>query len=233
MEQSDVSLAKLSEILNEINQVVADDTAFIKDSPKSKRLHELSREYNAIAKSLSPFESYAFIRVLPQGLEDINSTQPGAEKIRSCEARLSVEEETNATEREIASYRTFVMRVRRELARNHIPRLVKLIDEQLGYLVYLMGPDTDAYDYEEWEEINDTFDLIRLLTKDLIPRTGRWREMLRHLSSGRKIDLHEILSEDWPSIRLEIQENRSKLDPSEADPTPSSGQAKGSGSSSD
>jgi uncharacterized protein YfkK (UPF0435 family) len=178
-DETETNLCRLEDIWREMKQLPPRDTAFLKDSLDGQRYRELPQEYQAIIDALK------------------------------VEARFLHDERVDDLGREIQECRARLIQARRELVREHLVLLINVIDEMLERIVERMGPDTDAYDDDEWEDLRDVFDQIQRLIGRIVSRTEHWYDMLRHLSRGQKADLRDIVAMDWPSVRREIESNLS------------------------
>ena len=196
--QAEAGLCGLKEILEEIRHLLRQDIAFTKYNREGQRYVELMQAYQAIIEALLPIKSWTC---------RIGQVQFDGLKIGGSGPELQAGEGIDDISQHIKECRTRLIQARRELTSEHLVRLVNVVDRMLERIIERMGPDTDAYDDEEWEELGDVFSQIQRLTSNIIPRAGHWSDMLRHLTSGQKADLRDIVDLDWPSIRREIELN--------------------------
>jgi hypothetical protein len=204
--EAEDKLRMLEEIWAEKRQSLARQIMFLQGSPEGGRCRELSGAYQSAVQALNPIRNWTS-EAFPQRPHTIRQARLDAFEVGVFEMILLDNEAIRDLTKEIQEYRVWLIRARRELIRDQLVQLVHVFDGLLKRIVERMGPDTDAYDYEEWEELGDAFDQIQRLTGRTIPRIEHWSNMLRHLTSGQKADLRDIVAVDWPSVRYEIEHN--------------------------
>ena len=166
-------------------------------------------------QALPPIGDYQ-IEATPSGLDEIARDRMEAEEAAQFQfgSILSFGDSLAAPRREIEEYEARLMQMRRELVRDHLIRLMAVIDGMLKRIVDRVGPVKDGRDDQEWDELEDAFGQVERLTGGIVPGKGRWPDMRRHLLFGQSVDLHDIVCMDWPSVRAEIEANLySELEP--------------------
>jgi hypothetical protein len=217
LEQFDIveaNVRRLEKVWEEISQLIPGGVAFTDEAgPEGQRYRELLRAYQAIIKALPPIGDCT-IETVPWGLNAIGQARLDAIEIDEFEAKLSVETGITAPGREIEEYRAALTQARRELVRDHLVRLMAVVEPLLQALVPDYQPDRHPIKDERWERLVDTLRQIERLTGSIVPGRARWRDMRRHMSIGQGVDLHDIARVDWPSVRKEIEANLySELEP--------------------
>jgi hypothetical protein len=202
--EAEDKLRMLEEVWAEMKQLLLRE--ILQGSPEARRCRELSRAHQSAVQALNPIRNWTG-EAFPQTPHAICPARLDAFEVGKFEMILLNDEAIRDLSKEIQEYRVWLIRARRELIRDRLVQLVHVFDGLLKRIVERMGPDTDAYDYEEWEELGDAFDQIQSLTGGAIPRTEHWSNMLQHLTSGQKVDLRDIVAGDWPSVRYQIERN--------------------------
>jgi hypothetical protein len=218
LEQFDVveaNVHRLEKVWEEISQLIPEGGPSFTDGvgPEDQRYRELLRAYQKIIKALPPIGNCT-IETVPWELNPIGQAPLDALEIGEFEAQLSVETSILAPGREIEEYRAALIQARRELVRDHLIRLIGVIDPLLQELVPVVPSDRQPIKDERWERLVDALRQVVRLTGSTMPGRARWRDLRRHMSIGQGVDLHDIARLDWPSVRKEIEANLySELEP--------------------
>jgi hypothetical protein len=217
LEQFDIveaNVRRLERVWEEISQLTPASVAFTDEvSPEDQRYRELLRAYQAIIRALPPIGTCT-IETVPWELNAIGQARLDALENSEFEAKLSVETGINSPGQEIEEYRAALIQARRELVRDHLIRLMGVIDPLLKELVPVVLSDHQPIKDERWERLVDALRQVVRLTGSMMPGKARWRDMRRHMNIGQGVDLHDIARLDWPSVRKEIEANLySELEP--------------------
>lgn len=210
----EANVLRLEKVWSELSQLVPAGPAFTDGAdPEDQRYQELLRAYQAIIKGLPPIGNCT-IETVPWELNAIGQARLDALEIGEFEAKLAVETGITAPEREIAAYRAALVQARRELVREHLIRLIGVIDPLLNALVPVVPSDRQQITDERWERLVDALRQVVRLSGSMMPGRARWRDLRRHMNIGQGVDLHDIARLDWPSVRNEIEANLySELEP--------------------
>lgn len=210
----EANVRRLEKVWEEISELTPASAGFTDEAaPEDQRYRELLRAYQAIIKALPPIGNCT-IETVPWELNAIGQARLDALEIGEFEANLSVETGINAPGREIEEYRAALIQARRELVREHLIRLMGVIDPLLQELVPVVPSDHQPIKDERWERLLDALRQVVRLTGSMMPGKARWRDLRRHMSFGQGADLHDIARLDWPSVRNEIEANLySELEP--------------------
>jgi hypothetical protein len=218
LEQFDIveaNLRRLQNVLSEMGPLIPDGIAFTDGGPEGQRYRELQRSWQAIVQELPPIGAYQ-IESTPLGLDEIARDRMEAEEVAQSrfESIVSFGDSLDAPRRGIEEYEARLIQMRRELVRDHLMRLMGVIDGMLKRIVGRVGPVRDGRDDQEWDDLEDSFGQVERLTGSIVPGKARWSDMRRHLLFGQSVDLHDIVGTDWPSVRAEIEANLySELEP--------------------
>ena len=96
---------------------------------------------------------------------------------------------------------------RRELARTTVQKITDRIEPLLAQLVTM----TEGWDASkpmpepEWNDLQQAVKSIDTILGSSVRRGGRWDMLNRHLHFGLKGDLNDILSLDWPSVKVWLE----------------------------
>jgi hypothetical protein len=134
LEQFDIveaNVRRLQKIWDEIRQLVPGDPEFTDNtSPGDQRYRELLRAYQAIIKALPPIGARS-IETTPWELNDIGRARLDARLWGEGLAEVDVEADINAPALEIEEYHAALIQARRELVRDHLTRLMGVVDPLL------------------------------------------------------------------------------------------------------
>jgi hypothetical protein len=201
----EANVRRLQKIWDEIRQFMPGGPAFTDDSsPEDQRYRELLRAYQAIIKAL-PAIGDRSIETVPWELNEIGRARLDALELGEFLAEVRVETDINAPGLEIEEYRAALIQARRELARDHLIRLMGVIDPLLKELVPNYPPDRQPIKDERWERLAGALRQVERLTGGIVPGKARCRDMRRHVNICQGVDLHDIARLDWPSVRREIE----------------------------
>lgn len=218
LEQFDIveaNLRRLKKVFFEMSKLIPRGVVVIGDELEGQRYRELQRSWQAIVRALPPIGDYQ-IDSSPLGLNEIAQSRMEAEETAQSrfESIVSFGTGLDAPWQEIGEYEARLIQMRRELVRDDLIRLMGVIDPLVKILTGRVPSDRQPIIDEDWDRLVDALRQVERLTGGMVPRKARWRDMRRHLSIGQGVDLHDIASLDWPSVRSELQANLySELEP--------------------
>lgn len=175
-------------------------------TPDDRRYRELCRVFDGLAKGLPAIGGHR-IDSRPMLPDEIIQNRWDAIEVGMVEARMSVEQAIEEPGEAVAEYRhRFAMR-RRQLVRQRANELIAAIDELLAKLhrevpadqsVNLRG-DTD------WTALEDAWSELVRVVGDADLQNTRASDFWRHVRFGDRVDLDDIVEQDWPSVRPVIE----------------------------
>jgi restriction endonuclease len=108
-------------------------------------------------------------------------------------------------DKDIEEYGYRLKRARQRAVRTRVEVLVKAVDRVLPLVVRDVVRDSrDQLESPQTLLIRDHIAEIDRLLADTCPRTGRWRDLYRHMSFSEGHDWWDIVEFDWPSVKPEI-----------------------------
>lgn len=215
---TEANLSRLQAIWTEIQSLMPEGIGFLDGGPEGRRYRELTHAYEEILAALPAIHDFR-IRTVPAALNAIGQMRFDAAELGELSVHVATEEEIDRPGTEIDEYRLRLDRARRDLIRERLSGLAASIDELIRDLFSRLPNDPEQVDREQvtdpkWEELKTAIKELERLAGSQIPRTKAWLQMQRHLAWGQKVDLQDIASSDWPTVRGAIQQNLySELEP--------------------
>lgn len=175
-------------------------------SPEARQYRDLCGAFAEIAAALPPIEGFR-ITAEPLELEAIAQARLDADEISEPAILINLGRDMDAPIVDIDEYRRRFSGARRRLVRERLQQLIHEIDELLAplgsppELVDELGTWAEGFD---WERLRThVAEIRRLLLGDAVG--GRMGDLLRHLSFAEPVDLRDIVSFDWPSVRPAVE----------------------------
>jgi Restriction endonuclease len=175
-------------------------------SPEMRRYEELNRAFQSIATGLPPIGNYRFAG-LPLDMDAIAGARFEAFENDDFETNLAVQRRIEEPAREIVEYRFRLQQTRRHLVRDQLTGFVSDIDQLLAAMVQDVEPDGEKVVDGRWPVLLEKLEQVERLVGGQVPRKARWGDLHRHIRFGEGHDLHDIHTDDWPSVRAEIMAN--------------------------
>jgi len=212
-DNTEANLQRLSKVWAEMSEIVPQGISFMAGSPEGRRYDELSRAFADISAALPKLDGWT-ITSRPHGLNELAQQRLDAHDIDEISAIASVEEERWAPGKEIDEYQYRLNRARRSLVRQRLIGLMESVDELLAGLAERWPADSKSIHDPDWDEMAASVREIDRLAGNVVPRTGRWNELRRHVHWAEGQDLRDIGALDWPSVRKDLQQGLySELEP--------------------
>jgi hypothetical protein len=213
LEQFDIvesNLRKLIQVFAQMSKLIPRNVAAAVGEAEGQRYAELLRAWHAIVASLPPIGSFQIV-ASPLSLDElIQARTAGGQAAQVISFGTGLDQPWE----EIQEYEAKLRQARRDLVRDRLIELIGVIDPLIPLLAGRVQPDRQPIVGDDWDRLANALRQVERLTGGMVPRRGRWRELHRHLSIGQGVDLHDIASLDWPSVRAELQENLySELEP--------------------
>ena len=202
----EANLRRLEKIWAEMLGLVPVGISFVEGTPEVQRYRELARAFAEMIKNL-PAIGECRIRVVPVPLNEIAQMRFDASEIGEPDAWVATEETVQAPGREIDEYRFRLTRARRELVRDRLVELVTQTTAAIPPMLDRVTQDNAPIVDPGWEPLVAAISQVERLAGASVPRTGRWKELRRHIAWAQGQDLHDIAVHDWPSVMAEIQAN--------------------------
>lgn len=204
-DNTEANLQRLSKVWKQMSEIVPEGIAFMAGSPEARRYDELDRAFADISAALPKLDGWT-ITTRPLGLNELAQNRLDAEEVGEIPLIASVEERRWAPSKEIDEYQYRLNRARRALVRHRLIGLTESVDELLAKLAERWPADTKGIHDLDWEQMATSVREIDRLAGNVIPRTGRWNELRRHVHWAEGQDLRDIGALDWPSVRKDLQQ---------------------------
>ncbi len=201
---AEATLRRLETARERLSELVPQGIAFVRDSHEGIEYEHLRRAFADLVGGLPAIDGWR-IADFPLDLNEIAQNRLDAQDIGEIEAMVSVEQGVTAPGEAIREYRFRFNRARRSLVRQRTQELLAEIDVLLDDLVKRVERDNEPIGDPEWPALADAIREIERLMGSSMTRTGRWRELGRHLAFAQGCDLHDIADHDWPSVLEDIQ----------------------------
>jgi Restriction endonuclease len=201
---TETNLKRLETVWERMSALIPDGISFLGESVEGIEHEDLRRSFRELTAGLPMIAGFG-INDAPLALDEIAQNRFDALEIGILEASISVEDEVRAPGEAIREYRFRFNRVRRQIVRERTQQLIGEVGTHLSSLQERIEPDATPIDDPEWIELVDAVREVERLAGSSTARTGRWRELARHLAWGQGIDLRDIAEHDWPSILVDVQ----------------------------
>ena len=201
---TETTLKRLETVWERMSALIPAGISFMDESVEGIEYEDLRRAFRELTAGLPMIAGFA-INDTPLALDEIAQNRFDAQEIGILEASISVEEGVRAPGEAIREYRFRFNRVRRQVVRERTQQLIGDIDAHLSSLQARIEPDATPIDDPEWSQLVDAVREVERLAGSSTARTGRWRELARHMAWGQGIDLRDIAEHDWPSVLVDVQ----------------------------
>lgn len=128
-----------------------------------------------------------------------------AQEIGEPEAIFAIEDQIASADKDISEYAYRFTHKRLALIRQRVLSLVSIVDEQVASLKSKMDADAKEFD-DEFEPLHKAVEEIDTLLGSSFKRPPRWTDLRRHLGFWQECDVHDIVNQDWPSVRPVLTE---------------------------
>lgn len=206
---TEANLERVEKVTAELQNLIPDGISFSGTSAEGLRYRELVRQFRDLRNALPLVDGFR-IEAEPLGLDEIAQARLDAQDLGEPQVIIDVETQIGEPTAAIEEYRHRFLSQRRQLVRNRLRDLTREIDEFLGLLGPPPEPEPEALkewaDGFDWETLNTMIaELGRLLRNAFSGRRGRWGDLARHMSFAEPIDLRDVVSFDWPSVRSAVE----------------------------
>ncbi|TCV92117.1 restriction endonuclease [Luteibacter rhizovicinus] len=133
-----------------------------------------------------------------------------AKEVGEIECFISVERQIGEPARLLRDYRFRFDQKRRELIRSSVVELVDAIDANLRTMTDLASNKdqwSKKIEHGEFDQLKQHVAEINTLLGSSVGRPGRWMDLQRHLHFGMIGDLHDIIENDWPSVKAGLRKS--------------------------
>lgn len=196
------NLERLEKVWRQLEEMVPFGIQFFTGS--QSEYEDLRRAYTDLLRGLPPVDGTT-ITAAPLALNEIAQERMDAHDVGLTEALVGVEEAISEPGEAIRDYRFRLGRARGKLVRPRAVELVREIERLVTVLEQRVPEDGSPWDDDDWVRLVDAVSEVERLVGPAV-RRGRWTDLRRHLSFGQRVDLHDISSMDWPSVRPQIED---------------------------
>jgi hypothetical protein len=201
-EATEANLAKLERIWADLQKLLPVGVAFGSDPQYEER----SEEFKHVLAALPAIDGFRPDAALLT-LDEIGQARFDAMEDGEVGSTVTVERWIEEPGRQLRQYRFALDRKRRELVRNAAGEISIDIDHSLSQLAPLIEQATEfnaKVENAHWDVLLAKFQELNLLFGSSVERPKGWSTMARHLHFGLLVDLRDIVSTDWPSIRANL-----------------------------
>jgi hypothetical protein len=199
-EAAEANLAKLERLWSEIRKLMPDGLGFGSDPTYDERL----RIFEDVLAALPKIDGWKPESV-PMDLDSIGQSRLDAKECGEISAEIAVENEIEAPGRELAEYRHLLNKKRRQLIRSAMSDLIAAVDETLRSLSKIAPKKLSTkreIKSRDWDKLKGQVQQIETLLGSEGPRPSRWSDLRRHLYFGAMQDLRDIITLDWPQVKV-------------------------------
>jgi hypothetical protein len=203
---TEANLVRLEKLWAKLDRLIPDGVAFVGSSPEQREYDQLTRAFDDIKEALPTIDGWR-ITASPLALNDIAQARLDAREVEEMSAIRAVEDEIYRPEQQIGDYRHRMVKKRRELVRRRIKELVEVVDRRLDQLRTMGFERSDGRTVSgpEWNEMKLSVKEINRLIGATPSRGKAWNALMRHLGWEMSNDLWDIIENDWPGVKAEIE----------------------------
>jgi hypothetical protein len=198
-EAAEANLLKAERVLAELNAAIPEGVVFGENAD-----HESNcRHFDILLNALPKIDGWKPVIALLE-LDEIAQYRLDANEVGEIECLVSVERQIGEPARLLREYRFRFDQMRRQLIRSSIVELVDAVDANLRAMVDLVadkGRWSKKIEHEEFEHLKQNIAEINTLLGSSVVRPARWTDLQRHMHFSLIGDLHDIIENDWPSVK--------------------------------
>jgi hypothetical protein len=199
----EANLRRLERVWERLEQLTPDGLVFLAGSAEGREHHDLRRAYADLVAGLPAIDGWR-IDVFPMPLDELAQDRLDARDIGVFEAIASVERTAAAPGDAIGEYRYRFNKIKRAVVRERAQQLMDTIETKLRHLVAHVERNSEEVIDPDWPRVGESIAELQRLLGNSLSRTGRWSDLMRHLSFGQGFDVHDIHDHDWPSVKVDI-----------------------------
>ena len=203
-ERTEANLRQLEAVRDQMDALIPEGIVFAGSSPEGRQHTELCRRFDDLVSALPAIEGFR-VDVAPMALDDIAQWRLDAFEASIPESLIDLDQRIAAPAEALADYRHRFERMRRQLIRARLDALIVEFDELLA-AIRSRNPQEEGSvaDDPGWPQLRDLSSQLQRVLAD--QASGRaWSNMARHLSFAQAVDLRDIVEQDWPAVRDQIQ----------------------------
>lgn len=197
----EANIAKVEAVWSRLRTRIPRGVAFVGESPEARDFQQLVRDFEYLLNGLPPIDGWR-ITSTPLGLDEIASMRLDAAELVDLQAEVAVDRAIDEPGRQLDEYRFRFRQKRRALVRARILEITAEVDrllELLGQSAATLEPRA-SLDGEHWARVRSLIaELDRLLGSS--SRREAWGALNRHLAFAMVVDLIDIRTNDWPSVK--------------------------------
>jgi hypothetical protein len=162
------------------------------------------RQFVDLTAALPGIEGFV-VTADPMRKNEISLARWEAIEVDEPEFHLQTEERIAEPGAQLRHYRHLFNAARRDIVRARIGEVVELLDATTAALRRRVDAEETAT-AEEWRNLDLLVSELDRLLGDSPTRSGRWSDLRRHTHFAEPVDLHDIVENDWPSIRMGLDD---------------------------
>lgn len=168
-----------------------------------ERHEELTRVFVDVVAALPAVDGFTLTAV-PMSKSEIEILRFEAGEVGEPELCVSTEQQIDEPGLQLREYRFRYEKARRQVVRGHVDKRMEEVERLLPEMLRESVEDTGPT-WESWDRLSTVVAELDRLLGDAVPRRARWNDLARHLHFRADVDLHDIASMDWPSVRNEVE----------------------------
>jgi hypothetical protein len=138
----------------------------------------------------------------------VGDYMPSFSSLGTSSNTLSLDEQLNATQKNLKEYSSKIYKKRMEIAPSFLLDIFEEIEDLLAGLknIYLGKSLSNSQKIEDSSlpKLKKKVSDIEICFGNSVSQPHRWKDLKRHLKFGEIHDLDDIVSSDWPSVRQDI-----------------------------
>lgn len=203
-EAAEANLNKAEKVLAEIEAAVPQGISFGNDAEYDSNC----RHFDDLLKALPKIDGWKPDIQLME-LNQIAQNRFDAQELGEIEYIVQVEGYIEEPGRLLADYRHRFNQKRRELVRDALSTLIDTVDANLRELGKVVKQDaaSNKIAHTEFEQLKANVAQINTLLGSSVGKPPRWNDLHRHMHFGMFGDLHDIIEQDWPAVKLGLRKS--------------------------
>jgi hypothetical protein len=210
MDRAAANLAKLDAVWERASPMIPTGPSL----GSTREYEDLRRSWTALMPGLPPIDGWRMSAEMPSE-DEIGHAYLGYLEIG--EPAFAVMDAAEAPGRALDEYRFRLGQARRRAVRERLQELTMTINDLLPMIMRDVARNSqEVITSVDATQVADAISEIERLLGDTISRRGRWGDLYRHMRFSQGHDWHDIVEQDWPSVRADIE----AASLSDADPLP-------------
>lgn len=202
-EAAEANLVKAEKVLAEIDASIPEGIWFGNDP----EYEDNCRNFHSLLEALPMIDGWK-PSIYLMDLDEIAQNRMDAQEVGEFESKIYVERQIAEPAKLLREYRYRFNKKRRELIGDALTELIDAIDANLRILANISDdekpPSTMVTD-GEFDVLRQNVAQIAMLLGSTVAKPARWSDLQRHLHFGMMADLHDIIKNDWPSVKTGLR----------------------------